>query len=66
MQHCAQCDDQRWVCENHPDRPAFGPRACECGAGMPCLVCNRADASNPPAMPPGYRPDPLDEDLGDD
>jgi hypothetical protein len=24
-------DDDGWVCENHPDRPFFGDRACACG-----------------------------------
>ncbi len=33
-----------WVCENHPDRPWQGPRACPCGAaGAPCPDCNTTD-----------------------
>ena len=40
-QHGPQ-DDEGWVCETHPDQPAFGPHACSCGgAGMPCR--NSAD-----------------------
>lgn len=37
---CPRCDGETWVCENHPDRPFYGRRACDCGsAGMPC-ICN--------------------------
>ena len=28
MADCSRCDDYRWVCENHPERPWEGPRAC--------------------------------------
>ncbi len=31
MADCPRCDDYRWVCENHPERPWEGPRACACG-----------------------------------
>jgi hypothetical protein len=56
---CPACDDCRWVCENHPDRPlkGFGSNradACECGAGMPCPICNHPEEGDPPAMPPGF------------
>src|SRR5262249_45361796 len=27
---CTACDDCRWVCEEHHDRPWEGPRACSC------------------------------------
>jgi hypothetical protein len=41
---CLVCDNTGWVCENHPDRPWRGNSqradACECGAGMPCELCN--------------------------
>ena len=38
---CKICDDAGWVCENHPDLPWDGPRACSCGgAGAPCPACN--------------------------
>jgi len=48
------CDDTRWVCEAHPDRPWDGStRDCTCGgAGMPCPACN---TSNPPEPLPGFR-----------
>jgi hypothetical protein len=37
---CARCDNGRWVCENHPDKPWLGDSACGCGgAGEPCPVC---------------------------
>ena len=50
---CTACDDTRWVCEAHDDRPWEGPRACTCGgAGMPCPVCNTKE---PPEMPAGFR-----------
>jgi hypothetical protein len=46
---CAHCDNKRWVCENHPDRPWEGVNACTCGgAGMPCLACNSEQARRPP------------------
>lgn len=39
---CDVCQDELWVCENHPEKPwnARLPNGCACGAGMPCLVCN--------------------------
>ena len=41
VQSCARCDNCRWVCENHTDRPWLGARACGCGgAGAPCPICN--------------------------
>jgi hypothetical protein len=55
MKWCARCDSWRWVCENHPTKPWLGDHACECGgAGMPCPVCNRSDADNPPELPEGF------------
>ena len=47
--HCRNCGGEGWVCENHADRPWGGTsadgEACECGAGMPCGVCNLRLAS---------------------
>jgi hypothetical protein len=41
---CFRCADSGWTCEDRPDRPWQGPRACTCGgAGMPCPDCNRPD-----------------------
>jgi hypothetical protein len=58
MKFCATCDNGRWVCENHPDRPWLGDRACTCGgAGMPCPICNRTERVDPddlPDMPEGF------------
>src|SRR5215470_15163565 len=50
---CARCDDDRWVCEAHDNRPwGISPRACRCGAsGIPCPDRNR---SNPPRPPRGF------------
>lgn len=44
---CATCDDVGWVCENHPDRPWDGPRACTCGgAGAPMTMQRFKSASH--------------------
>ena len=48
MADCSRCDDYRWVCENHPERPWEGPRACACGgAGAPCPACNASEVTMP-------------------
>jgi hypothetical protein len=41
--HCENCDGTGWVCENHPNLPWDSKNAasCDCGAGMPCGVCNK-------------------------
>jgi hypothetical protein len=55
MRFCLRCDNGRWVCEAHTDRPWEGPRACDCGgAGAPCPVCNRPDDDAIPEMPEGF------------
>lgn len=41
-ENCAICENERWVCENHPNIawPGMtGKEECCGGAGMPC-VCN--------------------------
>ena len=48
---CPNCGGERWVCENHDDKP--WPEGCDCGAGAPCPRCNPCDENTPPAMPPG-------------
>lgn len=53
---CPNCGGERWVCENHPDK-AWNAQGCECGAGMPCRICNPCTREIPPAMPPGFRDD---------
>ncbi|KJC55486.1 hypothetical protein UB31_00460 [Bradyrhizobium sp. LTSP849] len=42
--NCPNCQDLRWVCENHPNRAwsEVLEGGCQCGAGMPC-ECNRID-----------------------
>lgn len=54
---CKTCEDTRWVCEDHPDRPwgSNHPNACRCGgAGMPCPVCNEPKAGERPVMPTDF------------
>ena len=53
---CTACDDLGCVCENHPDYPWDGPRACGCGgAGAPCPACNIPADGDAPRMPDGFR-----------
>ncbi|WP_064742417.1 hypothetical protein [Bradyrhizobium sp. ORS 375] len=55
MKHCLRCDDARWVCENHPDRPwTDSLRGCQCGAGAPCPICNATDDDATPDLPDGF------------
>ena len=57
MEWCARCDNGRFLCENHPDRPFFGGRACDCGgAGDPCPACNPSEVTTP-EMPEDFRED---------
>jgi len=53
---CMRCDNARFVCEAHPDRPwQDGPRACACGApGIPCPICNRTEDGEIPELPDGF------------
>jgi hypothetical protein len=52
---CSRCDGTHWVCENHPERPWDGPKACGCGgAGDPCPACNDAAPGELP-LPPGFK-----------
>ena len=60
MTWCARCDNSRWVCESHPDRPFLGALACTCGgAGIPCPVCNPSDEFTEPARPDGFAVDDI-------
>lgn len=52
MSGCPKCGGERWVCEEHPEKP-WNDDGCMCGAGMPCAACNPCDEHTPPAMPPG-------------
>ena len=46
---CERCRNTSWVCEDHPQRPRDGPRACGCGAaGMPCPRCAPDDGWDKP------------------
>ncbi|WP_018456784.1 hypothetical protein [Bradyrhizobium sp. WSM4349] len=53
---CARCDGTHWVCENHPERPWDGPKACCGGAGEPCPDCNDAAPDQLPVLPKGFEP----------
>ena len=66
MPTCLNCNDEGWVCENHPSSPWMGGDAtcCKdedpgrewgCGAGAPCKVCNPSDRDNMPRNPAGFR-----------
>jgi hypothetical protein len=61
MRYCPRCDNTRWVCETHLDRPFLGGSGCGCGgAGAPCPDCNKTNPADPddvPAMPAGFTPD---------
>lgn len=62
MLKCAQCQDQFWVCEEHPSRPYGYAVGCKCGgAGMPCPVCNEPAPGKRPRMPADFTPQ-YDED----
>ena len=66
MKWCTRCDNSRWVCENHPDKPWLGEHACECGgAGAPCPVCNQSDEDTPPELPEGFEALALYDDNRD-
>lgn len=55
---CKRCQDERWVCENHEDRPwsREKPNGCTCGAGAPCPDCNNEwTRDTPPAPAPGTK-----------
>lgn len=46
---CPTCDGERWLCEEHPDKPMTHD-GCT-GAGDPCPDCQPADR---PLHPPGF------------
>ncbi len=48
--NCLNCEDNRWVCEEHPNTSWDGGDGCCGGAGMPCVLCN---AGLVPEMEPG-------------
>ena len=52
---CFLCDDARWVCSAHPERPSGGNYACACGApARPCpLQYLRSTAGHPKAARAG-------------
>jgi hypothetical protein len=67
MQPCARCDNRRWVCENHTDRPWLGKGACGCGGvGAPCPACNAAYVATVPDMPDGFQADAINKHFVDD
>jgi uncharacterized protein YbaR (Trm112 family) len=52
---CVVCRGERWVCENHPDKP-WNASGCECGAGAPCPGCNAKKPRKVPALPIDFVP----------
>jgi hypothetical protein len=64
MRFCARCDNCRFVCEAHPEKPWDGPRTCGCGApGEPCPVRNnRSDEDTEPELPDDFSVDIKRED----
>jgi hypothetical protein len=50
---CQNCRGFNWVCENHDDEPWDDIEGCQCGAGMPCPVCNDAKPPDYPRDMPG-------------
>jgi hypothetical protein len=46
---CPLCQGERWVCEEHTDRP--WPHGDCPGPGVPCPICNTEE---PPRTPPGF------------
>lgn len=52
MIKCRRCQDTRWVCENHRDRPWGRQPECCGGAGAPCPDCNGGDER--PDMPADF------------
>jgi hypothetical protein len=46
---CPVCKGERWVCEDHKDKP-WNNEGCMCSAGVPC-ICNRGEiVENPPGF----------------
>lgn len=48
---CLQCQDQRWVCADHPAVPWGEGEGCCDAEGVPCPACN---TGSPPDNPPGF------------
>ena len=48
--NCARCQDIRWICEEHPDKP-MEHDGCK-GSGMPCPDCNPSSRGKVPVLPP--------------
>ena len=53
--NCTRCQDIRWICEEHPDKP-MEHDACK-GAGMPCPICNPSSRDKVPVLPPDFEVD---------
>ena len=52
---CARCQDIRWICEEHPDKP-MEHDGCK-GSGMPCPDCNPSSRGKVPVLPPDFEID---------
>ena len=56
--NCARCQDTRWTCEEHPDKP-MRHDGCN-GAGDPCPLCNPASEHIVPMLPTDFRANVID------
>jgi hypothetical protein len=52
---CTRCQDIRWICEEHPDKP-MEHEGCK-GTGMPCPICNPSSRGKVPVLPPDFEID---------
>jgi hypothetical protein len=66
MKFCLRCDNCRWVCEKHPERPWEGPTGQRLRRGRRALpFCDRTDADTVPEMPEGFVVDTATDDDSD-
>jgi hypothetical protein len=59
--NCPLCEDERFVCEKHPENP--WPHDDCAGPGLQCPVCQDPDAR--PELPAGWRSIASTEDSSD-
>ena len=61
--NCTRCQDIRWICEEHPDKP-MEHDGCK-GAGMPCPDCNPSSRGKVPVLPPDFEVDRRNDEPTD-
>lgn len=54
MANCTICNDEGWVCIEHPTQNWETCPDCPIKEGIPCKECNPCDYDNPPRMSPGF------------